>query len=100
MGQDQHGLSEDDLENLLPEVKAAALNWLSHLKKTRSTSYETMKKFIVALNKAKKIPISHKGKELTDSFEITLVRLDPGANLITRTAQYLIDNEAVRMPSV
>lgn len=99
MGQNLHGLSEDDLKNLLPEVKESALKWLDHLKITKSPDYKTMRSLVAALNQAKASPVSHKGKELIDAFEITLVRLDPGANLIIRTALYLIENKAVRMPS-
>ena len=99
MGQNDHNLSDIDLVNLSLEVNEASLKWLDHLKETKSSAYKVMRDFVIALNKAKTSPVSQNGKDLINQFEIVLVRLDPKANLIIRTAQYLIDNNAVRMPS-
>lgn len=97
----KHGtFDEEELtSNLSPEVATALLSWLTYLKKSRSSSYKPMVNFARSLNLTKKSPVSHKGKELINTFEIILIRLDPQADLIVRTAEYLIEQNALRMPS-
>ena len=99
MAQITHNLQDSDLCNLLEVTKVAAITWLDHLKSVKSSDYKTMRSFIIALNQAKTNPVSHQGNDLIDSFEIVLTGLGPKAKLIIRFATYLIEKNAVRMPS-
>lgn len=96
-----HNLSflEDEslTDNLSDEVAKQINLWLENLATTSHPLFEDMLGFVKAFNKAKVQPLSHKGKDLNNRFEIVLMRTSPNSTVVIRFAKYLIEQGAVHV---
>lgn len=87
--------NESLTDNLSDDVAKKLLEWLEYLARNESAYFDQMLQFTKGLNKAKVAPLSHKGKDLNNSFEIVLVNTDPESNMLIRYATYLTEQGAV-----
>lgn len=85
-------------DNLSDEIAKKLLEWLEYLALNESPDFDKMLQFTKGFNKAKVVPLSHKGIYLNNIFEITLVYVSKDANILIRFAKHLIDQGAVYVP--